>query len=76
MKKIVEQALKRIQVNPQFTNDVALVYTEILALEERNAESLALLAKVAEVIASNDLRARKDVQREVLRMTQDLHTRR
>ena len=76
MKKIVEQALKRIQVNPQFTSDVALVYTEILALEERNAESLALLAKVAEVIASNDLRARKDVQREVLRMTQDLHTRR
>jgi len=76
MKKIAEQALKRIQVNPQFTSDVALVYTEILALEERNAESLALLAKVAEVIASNDLRARKDVQREVLRMTQDLHTRR
>ncbi len=74
MKQPVEQALKRIQAYPQFTKDVALVYTEILALERRNAEYLTLLAKAAEVIASNELRARKDVQREMLRVTQDLHT--
>ncbi len=74
MDNSVEQALRRIQANPQFTKDVALVYTEILSIKQRYSETLALLVEVEKVIASDDLRARKALRRKVLRGTQDLHT--
>ncbi len=74
MDKSVEQALQRIQANPQFTKDVALVYTEIPSIKQRYSETLALLVEVEKVIASDDLRARKALRRKVLRVTQDLHT--
>lgn len=65
MKQPVEQALKRIRAaHPQFIKDIALVYTEILALERRNAEYLTLLAKATEVIASDRRKEEEEEEEE------------
>jgi len=70
MKKPTADALKTIQKHPHFTKQAAEITIDIHSIEAENFKLMNLLREVALVIASDDLKKRKEIRQKVLNVTQ------